>query len=73
MSSKTQHFLVANTSAIKVVDVIKVDFISELLAGVLWHYVCDDIDKYNKAVAYLKYIGSFTNNPCKFDLDLNDW
>lgn len=61
---------------ISVIDVIndgmdnsmKVDFVSEPLAGVLWKLESEEIKEYDEVIASLKGIGSYTKNSCKWIL-----
>lgn len=57
----------------KVANAIEVSLVSEPLMGVLWNLGSEGIEEYNE-VSSLIGLGSYTKteNPCKFDLDLNN-
>lgn len=51
---------------------IKADFVDDSLVGVLRNLGSEVIEKYNEVFVLLVGYGSYTKNPCKSNLDLNN-
>lgn len=56
----------------EVVNAMQVDFLSNLLVGVLWNLGNNEIDEYDDVVSSLIGPSSYTKNLCKLDLDLKN-
>lgn len=56
----------------KVVISMEVDFMTDLLIGILWNFRKDQVKEYDEVVASLIGLVYYMNNPCNLDLDLKN-
>lgn len=67
-----QVISVINVIDDKMVNAMKVYLICDPLIGILWSLRKDEVTEYDKLVASLMGIGSYSRNLCKLDLDLEN-